>query len=223
LTGSPLTSEKSSLSIVSMKFIIQLLVLFGLSTSLIGCQSALKASRKSGEGHFRARALIKDKSKAKSFIVNLSFNVQKSQALRLDATSPLNQHLASFLITPKELSYFIVNEKVYYQGKPSAQSFARFMAVPLEPSWLENILFREPFESKDWSCTKENSGELESCVNLREKLNIKWSIGNDKKLIVDIDHPKGQIQMNFHRIQPKVESGVNMSQLKTPKDFKKLR
>jgi len=141
----------------------------------------------------------------------------------LDATSPLNQHLASFLITPKKLTYFIATNKTYYDGKPQTKAFARFMAVPLEPMWLENILFREPFTDKDWSCTQDKKGMLTSCLNMREKLEVSWSENKDRKLVVKVTHPKGEIQMNFHKIQPKVEQGVSLDVLKIPDGFTRLK
>lgn len=190
---------------------------------LMGCQSAVKSAREAGEGHFRARTLIKDKKQARSFIVNLSFNVSRGKVLRMDATSPLNQHLASFLITPKKLSYFIVPEKVYYQGAPQPKAFARFMAVPLDPEWLENLLFREAFVDKDWNCTKDKNGKLVSCLNRRERLNVSWGDNQDSKLVVKVTHPQGEIQMNFHRIQPKVEKGVSLTALSIPKGFRQIR
>lgn len=183
----------------------------------------MKSVRDADEGHFRARTLIEDKKQAKSFIVNLNFNVERGRAIRLDATSPLSQHLASFLITPKTLTYFIVPEKVYYQGKANPNMFARFMAVPLEPAWLENLLFREPFADKDWSCDNDKQGQVVSCVNRRERLNVSWGDDKEKRLIVKVNHPRGEIQMNFHRVQPKVEKGVSLTALSIPKDFRQLR
>lgn len=190
---------------------------------ITGCQSAVKSVQGAGEGNFRARTLIEDKKQARSFIVNLNFNVQRNRAIRLDATSPLSQHLASFLITPKQLTYFIVPEKVYYKGKPNPNVFARFMAVPMEPMWLENLLFREPFQNKDWSCDKDKSGQVVSCINRRERINVSWRDGKGSKLIVKVTHPRGEIQMNFHRIQPKVETGVSLTALSIPKGFRQLR
>jgi uncharacterized membrane protein len=114
-----------------MKIKIIAVIALCIST-LIGCQSAVKSAREAGEGHFRARTLIEDKKNSKSFIVNLSFNIQKGVATRMDATSPLNQHLASFLIQPKKMSYFIAPEKIYYDGPSQSRAFARFIPVPLE-------------------------------------------------------------------------------------------
>ncbi|HAG91077.1 MAG TPA: hypothetical protein DCL41_04360 [Bdellovibrionales bacterium] len=207
-----------------MKTSLKAFLLFvGISFVLSGCQTALKSSQKSGEGNFRARALIKDKKKAKSFIVNLNFNIKQEKVIRLDVTSPLNQHLASFLITPKELSYYLVRDKIYYEGKVTARPFSQFMAVPMEPWWLENLLFRKAFTQKDWSCTEDKKGELASCMNLREKINVTWEMDENRKLVVNLNHPKGEVQMNFHHIQPKVEDGAELSQLKIPQGFRRAR
>ncbi len=183
----------------------------------------MKSAREAGEGNFRTRTLVKDKKQSKSFIVNLNFNVERDKAIRMDATSPLNQHLASFLITPKNLTFFIVPEKTYYKGSSQPDAFARFMAVPLEPMWLENILFREPFEDKNWSCTKGASDKVVSCLNTGEKLNIEWGEDKSKKQTVKITHSQGEIQMNIHRIQPKVEAGVSLTALDIPKGFRQIK
>lgn len=183
----------------------------------------MKSAQEAGQGHFRARALIKNKKTSKSFIVNTSFNIEQGKAIRLDVTSPLNQHLASFLVRPKELSFFNVPEKTYYQGPESASVFSRFMAVPLEPMWLENILFRKPFETKDWSCDNDKSNRLVSCLNRRMRLSVSWEDTKDTKLAVLVTHPQGEIQMNFHRIQPKVEEGVSLTSLEIPKGFRRIK
>lgn len=191
--------------------------------ALVGCQSAVKSARDAGEGHFRARTLIEDKKTSKSFIVNLVFNIKKEKALRLDATSPLNQHLASFLIEPEKLSYFIVPEKVYYQGPASGRALARFFPVPIEPMWLENILFRKPFADKSWTCDLNKSSQVSSCLNKGQRLEVTWSDHGGKKLIIKLSHPKGEVQMNFHRIQSKVEAGVSLDTLSIPKGFRRVR
>lgn len=191
--------------------------------TLVGCQSAVKSARDAGEGHFRARTLVEDKKTSKSFIVNLVFNIKRGKALRLDATSPLNQHLASFLIEPEKLSYFIVPEKVYYQGPAKEKALTRFFPVPIEPQWLENILFRQPFAEKDWMCEQNKKGQVVSCLNQRQKLEVTWSDHNGKKLIIKLSHFKGEIQMNFHKIQSKVESGISLDALAIPKGFRRVQ
>lgn len=191
--------------------------------SMLGCQSASKKMEGASEGNFRARALIKDTKAQKSFIVNLNFNVIRNQALRLDVSSPLNQHLASFVVLPKSITYFIVPEKTYYSGKLKDDAMAKLLPIPLNPSWLENILFRKAFETKDWSCDQNKAGELASCMNLREQFNVSWTKGDKGRLRIDMKHPSGEIQMNLHVNAPKVEEGVSMAPLKAPQGFRQIK
>lgn len=200
-----------------------LLVLLSLPIFLLGCQSSQKKLMNSSEGQFRARALIKDLKQRKSFIVNLNFNVVRGQVLRLDVSSPLSQHLASFVVTPKELSYIMIPDKTFYLGKSKDNAMASLLPVPINPAWLENILFRKAFESKDWLCTQGKGDMVDNCENLKEKINIRWSQSENKKPRVDIKHPSGEIQMNFHMTQSKVEDGVSLETLKAPKGFRTVR
>lgn len=199
---------------------LQLVCLFALLTACVS--SPVKMANVS-EGHWRAKALIKDIEQSKSHIVNLNFNAVRDQQARMDVVSVLGTGLASMLIEPKEVRYVLFDSKRFYYGNPAPEVMRPILAIPFDPRWLLNIMFEQPLAEKTWTCTKDTGGWMKDCKDSATGLKITWSARQGEKKTILIEHSKATVQINVQSFKPKVEDRKNLFLLEAPNGYQKLR
>lgn len=186
------------------------------------CQTAPKRFDEIPQGQWKARALIRDKAEAKSHIVNLHFNALNGEKVRLDVTSTLGHHLASLVLNGNEVKYMVIQDKKFYQGRPSPDALQPMVAVPLDPRWLYNILFDKPIAEKNWTCTKDPEGIVMDCNQIRG-LKISWANRRGVQKTVLVEHAKASVQLNFHDFSTKLLNRKNLFELEPPKNFRVIK
>lgn len=198
--------------------------LLALSFLLSACATtpALKLNNVT-EGHWRAKALIKDKEQSRSYIVNISFNAVKHEHARMDVTSTLGTGVATLVVEPKEVRYVLFDSKRFYYGLPQADVMRPILALPFNPRWLNNLLFEEPIQDKGWVCERASDGLLQSCRDTVTSTQITWSSRQGEKKTVLIEHSKASVQINVISFKPKVEDRKNLFVLEAPDGYQKLR
>lgn len=190
---------------------------------LSGCVSKSMKMDGVDEGHWRAKALIRDKEQSRSYIVNLNFNVVRNARTRMDVTSALNTGVASLLTDDKEVRYVLFDSKRFYFGKPQADVMRPILAIPLDPRWIQNILFDLPITEKSWSCTQDSNGIVMNCSDAATGLKVSWAQRVGPKKTVTIDHPKAMVQINVQTFKAKVEDRKNLFTLEAPEGYQQLR
>jgi hypothetical protein len=203
---------------VAMRLVSLILVFL-----VVGCSSKPVNMSKVAEGSWRARALIKDKEHSKTFIVVLDFNAVKGEQTRLDIASTLGQQVASLVTTNSEVKYFNADTKKFYTGTPRAEVLRPILSIPLDPRWLQNVLFDEPITAKNWTCKNDKDGMVEECREAQSGIVIGWHNRKGTTRTVDISHPKADIQMNFITFSNKISDKDKVFALEVPKGFQKLR
>lgn len=196
-----------------------LVLMFGLA----GCVSAPLKLKNVNEGHWHARALIKDKEQNHSYIVNLDFNAVKSQRIRMDVSNVLGLGVATMVVQPKQVRYALFESKRFYYGKPQADVMRPILAIPFDPRWISNLLFDEPIAGRGWSCEDDAKGFVQSCANAAMGMQVEWSARNGERKTILIQHPKASVQINVQSFQPKVEDRKNLFLLEAPEGFQQLR
>jgi hypothetical protein len=191
--------------------------------SLFGCAGAPVKMTNVNEGHWRARALIKDLEQSKSYIVNLNINAVRDQRARMDVTSTLSTGVASMLVDQKEVRYVLLDSKRFYYGNSQPDVMRPILSIPFDPRWLHNILFDETLPEKSWTCVRDGSGLLKECKDSVLSLKISWSNRKGEKKTILIEHPKATVQINVQSFKPKVEDRKNLFQLEAPAGYQKLR
>lgn len=167
--------------------------------------------------------MVRDKKKNKSFIVNVDLKAESSGNLRMDATSSFGQHLASLVILNEGMSYIVVPQKKYYQGKLESSALKRAIGVSLDPKLLFNLIFEQAPQTKDWSCAKDKKGYLVDCRNLKDKTVIVWKNRDASRKLVTVEHPRASIQLNFANFDPEFKPTEKTFALKVPPSFKRIR
>lgn len=175
------------------------------------------------EGHWRAKALIRDKEQSRSYIVNLNFNLVRGQKTRMDVASALNTAVASLLTDDKEVRYILFDSKRFYFGKPQLDVMRPILAIPLDPRWIQNLLFDLPIAEKSWSCTQDSRGLVQNCTDAATGLKISWSQRLGPKKTIAIEHPKAMVQINVQTFKAKVEDRKNLFTLEAPEGYQQLR
>lgn len=200
-----------------------LIVLAFCALPIAGCRSgpAVKLNQAT-EGQWRAKALVKDRERSRSFIVNMNFNAVKGGPSRMDVTSTLGTGVASLLVEPREVRYVLFESKRFYFGPPQAEVMRPILAIPFDPRWLHNLLFEEPITDKGWTCENDAGGFLQSCQDA-SGLKVSWSGRHGEHKTVMIDHPRASVQLNISSFRPKVEDRKDLFVLEAPEGYQKLR
>lgn len=115
----------------------------------------------------------------------------------MEVTSTIGQHLASFAMNEKNLSWTISKEKKWFKGMVNAENVRPVLGYAIDPRVIHNILFDEPIHQKDWSCTTDESGAVADCIGLGN-MKVSWTDREGKRRSVLIQHPNYEIQLQFH-------------------------
>lgn len=202
-----------------MRFTGLTLVLFMLA----GCASKPFKMDGYDEGNWKAKALIRDKEQARSFIVNLNFNLVRGQRTRMDVTSALNTGVASLVTDSKEVRYILFDSKRFYYGRPQADVMRPILSIPIDPRWIENMLLDQPIPEKSWTCTGGSGGLVEECRDGVSGLKLSWSQRAGPKKTITVEHSKATVQINVHSFKPKVEDRKNLFVLEAPDGYQRLQ
>lgn len=196
--------------------------LLAIAAILNGCASRPLKMDAVDEGHWKAKALIKDKEQSRSYIVHLNFNLVRGSRTRMDVTSALNTGVASLVTDAKEVRYIMFDSKRFYYGRPQADVMRPILSIPIDPRWIENMLLDEPIADKSWTCTG-SSGLVEECRDGVTGLKLTWTQRVGSKKTIVIDHAKASVQINVHTFKPKVEDRKNLFVLEAPEGYQKLQ
>lgn len=195
------------------------ILLFVSMTVLLGCQTFPTKYSDYEEGQWEARALIKDKTQSKSYVVHLDIHARKNKQLRMDVTAALGTPVASLALNDEKVRYILFQQKQFFDGRVSERSLSPILSVPLDPRLLYHVLFDEPFADKVWSCSQDKKGFVEKCQNPKDSFVIQWKDRKGKKKSVVIQHPNAEIQINILSFK---EGVSEVFDLKVPPTFQKL-
>jgi len=197
---------------------------FSSALVAVGCASGPKVKvTQMTEGQWRAKALVKDREAARSYIVNLNMNAVKGERARMDVSSALGFGVASMLVEDQEVRYILFDSKRFYYGRPQPDVMRPIFSLPFDPRWLHNILFEIPIAEKSWTCVKDARGSLVECQDSVSTMKITWSGRSGDNKTITITHPKATLQINVNSVKPKVEDRKNLFQLEAPEGYQRLR
>ena len=190
---------------------------------LAGCATAPVRFNDIQQGQWRAKALIKDVEQNRSYVVYLNFNAHRNEQARMDVSSALGTGVASLLVEPKDVRYVLFDSKRFYYGEPQSSVLRPILAMPLDPRWINNLLFEEPMTDKGWVCSRDGEGWLKSCTDSHSHTKISWLARRGDKRTVVIEHAKASVQINFQSFKPKVEDRKNLFVLEAPEGYQKIK
>lgn len=188
-----------------------------------GCQTVPTKYDNVTEGNWHAKALIRDATQGRSYIVNLNLNVIKAQKTRMDVTTALGTGVASLTVDDREVKYILVDSKRFYFGNPNAEVMKPILAIPFDPRWIQIVLLDEPITEKGWTCSKDDHGLMKECKFPTADLTVTWSARKGDRKTILIHHTKASVQINVTSFKPKVEDRANLFTLEAPEGYRKFR
>lgn len=191
----------------------------GVLLVLSGCQTTPKRYDHVDEGYWRAKVLVKDKKRDKSFIVNVDLNAKLGNQLRMDITTPMGAHLATLVLNHDKVSYLVVKQRKFFSGQATAHVLEPLVLVPIDPHLFYHLLFDQPVTKPGWQCSKDKQNFLESCASKSSSLQITWNDRKANQKTVKIVHPRADLQIYFFSYADKVQDKENLFILKAPKGF----
>ena len=81
--------------------------LFLVVATSLGCQVMPTDYTDYNEGQWSSKVLVKDKTKSKSFIVNVDLQAIKNKNLRMDVTAALGTPVAAFVLNGDSVEYLL--------------------------------------------------------------------------------------------------------------------
>jgi hypothetical protein len=193
----------------------------------LGCQSApkkivgteLKDSTKTS-GQWEAQALIANLTSKESQIVKLDIINQGITNVRVEVSTSMGFHLASFVIKEKQLQYILPKIKSYYSGPMSVEAFRPVLKINLDPRLVMAAIANISYP--DWSCL-EVKGKLAQCTT-KSNQKINWEYLDQSPLKkVKISDSKFEVQVAFKSYENKESINEKIFNLKFPSDYTLIR
>lgn len=194
-----------------------------LSVLLASCTTTPTHFSQLQEGQWRAKVLIRDKARNKSHIVYVDVMAVRPEKLRMEVTSPIGIHLASFAMNNGKVEYLLTRRKEFYRGRTSSENLQEVLQMPIDPRLLTKILFDEDLSGQGWQCKRDKKGFLSACEDDGQDLKLTWSNRERSRRTITFFTPKARVQMLLKGFKAKVEAKGNLFRLQAPKNFKVRR
>ena len=138
--------------------------------------------------------------------MNIDIAAKAPSKLRMEVTTPLGIHLASFALNENTVTYYLPKQKKYHKGKARPWTMRPIIGMNLEPQRIIDLLFdREPPSDK-WECERDKETALLSeCRNKQGTITMKWIRRRKDTRVVDVSAPRADIQLYVSDFEPKVE------------------
>lgn len=166
--------------------------------------------------------LVRDLKAVKSQIVNLDIMAVQPSRLRMDVTTTIGTHVATFVMNDKEVKYILPSEKRFVTGPATPETFKAVSGVELEPRLFMNVLFDQAPDDVLWTCQKDKKGYLETCLRNKDGLKITWKDREVSRKKVEIESKLFQVQLALQGFSTKVEEDPAKYDLSAPAGYKTL-
>lgn len=207
-----------------MKNRFNLILILSLGFSgLIGCASKTIQSGSFQKAQWESKALIKDSKQNKNQSVSIDILAIKNDRARFEISALLGIRVASIVMSQREISYALYQQKLFYYGRNSETAFARVLDLPLHPMNLSNIAFDEPIRGVGWKCQLDATGMISACENPGRKLNVQWTERNQGGKKVVINAPDFEMIWIFEAPQTEVQFKNETFTLVQPQGFKAVQ
>ena len=203
----------------SSNYFLLILILLVIS----GCATKPKTTGPLQQAQWETKALIKDLKTNKNQTLNIDIYAVKNDRARIEISALMGFQVASLVMDHKDISYAIYPQKRFYYGANSEAAFSRVINLPLHPMNLINVAFEEPVRGSGWQCTKDQAGQLSSCLNAERKMRIVWSGRADGAKKVVITAPQFEMQWAYEAPQTEVQFKPELFTLRQPKGFKAIQ
>lgn len=143
--------------------------------------------------------------------------------LRIDVTSTLGSHLASFLVIGDKLEYLVVAEKTKYTTKASAVVYNQALKMPVDLKTLQAILFEKFDDNKSWLCKRDQKNFLKECKDKETRTDIIWVFRKGEQRTIDIENNRVGLQINLFDYSENITNSDKAFELNVPANIRQRR
>lgn len=143
------------------------------------------------------------------------------EKLRMDLTTLSGFYVGSVVVLDDNFKALIAREKKFYQGRSNPEVMKKTLQVPLDPRWINRILFELPAD--EWTCQKDARGFLKECSEQKANLKITWNerTKDQRSVSIFVRDVKADIYLrHYEAVIAKPEKAFS---LKTPQSFKVIQ
>lgn len=167
--------------------------------------------------------MVEDSKQNRSYILNLDIISFRPERLRVDVTSTIGSHLATVTMRDNKVSYILLREKKYFEGKPNSQVLKPVLSMELDPRVIIDLLFDLPPREKGWECQRDENDYLTRCHNTGRKITVVWKKRLGRQRVLVISSKLAKLQLNLRKFRSKVEENDEIFVLKSPRGFSKVK
>lgn len=172
---------------------------------------------------WETKALVKNLRENRTQSLSIDIYAIKNSQIRLEISALMGFQVASFVMSPQDISYIIYSRKTYYYGHNSERAFGHVLDLPLHPMNLTNIAFDEPVQGPGWLCSFDTLGLPSQCENRQKEIRVAWSDRNQGQKKVIIAAPQFEMQWQFSAPKTEVQFKEDLFILKQPSGFKAIQ
>lgn len=183
----------------------------------------------STDGTWEAKTLVVDKRKNKSNTLSVDFVARQPRQMRMEVTTTIGVHLASFVLNGDRVAYSLSRERRYVSGPAEAAMMRDLIAMAIDPKVILDILFDRMLNPSEWSCQVNENRLPQSCVNANlvaassGLIRIDWSERSQHKRVVKIQAPSADVTLVIRETSSKVEITDNLFTLQAPAGFRTVK
>lgn len=166
------------------------------------------------------------KDRGKTFRLKSDIFEPRFQSFRIDVMNTMDLPMASIVLTPKEIQYFVVREKTFYKGKPGPRALDHVFPLAVDSTILSSILSERP-RAQD-KCTKLDEGLKCEGVSGSTKFSVQYlkrkNFGpmSSRASLIALDFPDRQVELKFFftNIEALTEDKMEVMTLPVPAGYK---
>ncbi len=197
-----------------------------------GCQTAppkVDITPTSADGSWEAKALVVDRRKNKSNTLSVDFVARQPRQMRMEVTTTIGVHLASFVLNGDRVAYSLSRERRFVTGPAEAAMMRDLIAMAIDPKVILDLLFDRMLNPTEWNCQVSETRLPQSCVNSNLAaasnglIRIDWSERSQHKRVVKIQAPSADVTLVLREISSKVEIKDSLFTLQAPVGFRTVK
>lgn len=175
------------------------------------------------KGEWEGKLLVKNSMNDNSYILNLDITAALPESLRVDATTTLGIHLTTIVMDEGILSYILVRDKKFYEGKPNHDGLKPVLPISIDPRVIVDLLFDLDPREMGWKCLRDDDDYLIECYHSIHKLKVKWVKREGKERVIAITSSDSDLQLHLKNFKSKVEIDKNVFKVSIPKGFSQYK
>ncbi len=185
--------------------VVSPLLTISLLVAATACTTAPTKFNEYDSGSWDIRAMIRNKTKSRSYIVHIDAVAVRPNRLRMEFSTPVGISVGAFALVDKKVSYYTSEDKKVKTLPATDAAMRPLIQTNIDPYLLMDILFDEKPREKGWVCDNDKKGFMKSCANKSKNITLVWLKRELKQRAVEINTPSTKIQLGLKGFKPKVE------------------